>query len=245
STTLAGVDECAITYVFTRTFRLVEVYIAFYKGNERNRKFQVLSSGTVILDTDSDGFDSITNVIRKFTFEPIFSNALTIRHNPDSAAEGEWFSLLEGIPAIDEDDNSFVPQPIARVDASWFDPRTNSGCNGPCLPINSLDLQPLTRWSCQEALGGEPCWIEYQLRDPTNIDNLNIAFYKGDERTRTLKVEIDGQEVTTITSSGTTSSFERFDLPSISMGAETLKLTAQNLGQGEWLSITDVFPLGP
>ena len=67
---------------------------------------------------------------------------------------------------------------------------------------------------------------------------MRVAFYKGDERTRKLKVIINNSNLVTIESSGTTDEFEVFDLNT----DETKDLTIEALGLagGEWISLEEV-----
>ncbi|CAM9476516.1 unnamed protein product [Laminaria digitata] len=67
---------------------------------------------------------------------------------------------------------------------------------------------------------------------------MNIAFHKGDERTRKIKVLGDGSSLGTFTSSGTTLDFENWTLNASKVS--TIKLVARGLGYNDWLSITEV-----
>lgn len=86
------------------------------------------------------------------------------------------------------------------VTASGYDDRPgqsgdNVGCGEDgCLPdlahdgIGEEDVE--SRWSCAEDIvphGGQ-CEIEFTFGSPQNIVDVQVAFWKGDERTRTLKV---------------------------------------------------------
>ena len=62
------------------------------------------------------------------------------------------------------------------------------------------------------------------------------ALYKGDERTRTIDIYVDGVIVTTWTSSGTTSDFETVTL---GVTGSTIELRGV-LGNSEFLSILEV-----
>ncbi|CAN0398972.1 unnamed protein product, partial [Ectocarpus fasciculatus] len=59
-----------------------------------------------------------------------------------------------------------------------------------------------SRWSCKPALGdaGSVCRITYGLGIQYQLTGLNIAMYKGDERTRTLEINIDNLPYTVWTS---------------------------------------------
>lgn len=61
--------------------------------------------------------------------------------------------------------------------------------------------------------------------------------YKGNERQRTVEVSVDGEDVTTWTSSGTTLDFESIDLSGNS--GQELTITGV-LTTSEWISITEV-----
>ncbi|CAM9830288.1 unnamed protein product, partial [Ectocarpus sp. 12 AP-2014] len=47
-----------------------------------------------------------------------------------------------------------------------------------------------SRWSCATRLVPDkgPCQIEFTFAEPQNIVEIQVAFWKGDERTRTLGV---------------------------------------------------------
>lgn len=84
--------------------------------------------------------------------------------------------------------------------ANAFDERAGaasgmSGCqlNG-CEPgltrdgVTAADAE--SRWSCAAKLvpGELPCAIDFVFEDPQDIVDVEIAFYKGDDRTRTVEV---------------------------------------------------------
>eukprot|EP00903_Cladosiphon_okamuranus_P018636 g17153.t1 len=100
------------------------------------------------------------------------------------------------------------------------------------------DLAPDSRWSCKPSLGpvGSTCSITYILGDELNIGRINVAMYKGDERTRTMDVYVDKVMVTTWTSSGVTLDFESIDL---GVAGQVVELTGV-LAEEEWFSVTEV-----
>lgn len=72
--------------------------------------------------------------------------------------------------------------------------------------------------------------------------HCRAALYKGDTRKRTIEVRIDGDKVTTWTSSGKTTNFEAIKLP----GLEGRRIELRGvLKRSEWLSITEVRVLPP
>lgn len=79
----------------------------------------------------------------------------------------------------------------------------------------------------------------YTFEEPQDIVRVLIAFYKGDERTRGLKVKINGssQDVT-LESSGETEELQPFEFNTDE--TETFVLEARGLSGDEWIAITEV-----
>lgn len=77
------------------------------------------------------------------------------------------------------------------------------------------------------------CWVSFPVIFPRKL-----ALYKGDTRTRTIDIYVDGDKVTTWTSSGTTTGFE-----SVELGAQGQVVELRGvLADSEWLSILEVGP---
>lgn len=129
------------------------------------------------------------------------------------------------------------------VNAPLYDPNLGdaSGCD-PAGCVGDLtrdgDATGLgSRWSCKPALDpGSMCTITYTLGESLDLDGLNIAMYKGNERVRTMDIYVDDALVTTWTSSGTTAGFEGVPL---GVAGERVELRGV-LADSEWLSIMEV-----
>lgn len=68
-----------------------------------------------------------------------------------------------------------------------------------------------------------------------------VDLYKGEERTRTIEVYVDGELATTWTSSGSSASFETVPLPPSVVGRPASSVELHGvLSDSEWLSITEV-----
>ncbi|CAN0430983.1 unnamed protein product, partial [Scytosiphon promiscuus] len=116
-----------------------------------------------------------------------------------------------------------------------------------CVPSNTRDqdLTANSRWSCQGSTldssdEDDGCCITYSFGQAQDIVRMQVAFHRGDERTRTLDVFDNGLLHSTITSSGSTLGFESFDLSTDE--TENIKLC---LGDPEnntnvFVSITEV-----
>ncbi|CAM9850942.1 unnamed protein product [Ascophyllum nodosum] len=127
------------------------------------------------------------------------------------------------------------------VNANAFDSRTSgTGC-APigCVAVNTRDSSLSSRWSCKgDLLDGESCEITFNFEEPQDIVRMDIAFYKGTERTRLLEVEVNGSKNSEVESSGTTDGLENFELDTDEV--ETLTLKSLGLDRDEWISITEV-----
>ncbi|CAM9252697.1 unnamed protein product, partial [Ectocarpus sp. 12 AP-2014] len=128
--------------------------------------------------------------------------------------------------------------------ADLYDPSLSaeSGCDpSGCVAELTRDGDATSlesRWACKPALGdaGSECRITYGLGIQYQLSSLNIAMYKGDERTRTLEISIDNLPYTTWTSSGTTTGFETIELNTMGRWISMVGVLADS----EWLSIMEV-----
>lgn len=117
-------------------------------------------------------------------------------------------SPQDGSDSVDSGDNGYYVEAGTKttvgVTATGFDERPGSdsgdvGCGEDgCLPElahdgvgfeNGDDVE--SRWSCAENIvlpGKKQCEIEFTFDAPQHIADVQVAFWKGDERARTLKV---------------------------------------------------------
>lgn len=63
------------------------------------------------------------------------------------------------------------------------------GC-APRLSRDDISDDPESRWSCAQMIvpDGGLCEIEFVFQDPQDIKEVQVAFWKGDVRSRTLEV---------------------------------------------------------
>ena len=145
-----------------------------------------------------------------------------------------------------------LPPPLALVDAgvrttvtvgaNAYDDRTSgAGCSPDgCTPENTRDGSRTSnsRWSCKEDLEDENCKITYYFEEAQDIVRMRIAFHKGNENQRWLRVKLNGSTHSTIESSGETLGYQNFALNSDE--TEDLSLEAVSLDGDEWISIKEV-----
>lgn len=145
-------------------------------------------------------------------------------------------------PSSDDLVDSSVRTTVTISDDSPYDQRTSgAGCSPDgCTPAKTRDgdISTGSRWSCRYALENTACKITYYFEEPQDIVELKVAFYKGDQRSRSLEIKLNGETFDTITSSGATTDLETWTLNSDETASLTLE--ASGLGNNEWLSITEV-----
>lgn len=85
------------------------------------------------------------------------------------------------------------------VTATGYDERPggSNGCGQhgcvPGLAHDGISYDAESRWSCSEDIvpNGGQCEIEFTFDPPQDIKDIQVDFWKGDERTRYLKVRHD------------------------------------------------------
>ncbi|CAM9626768.1 unnamed protein product, partial [Hapterophycus canaliculatus] len=110
-----------------------------------------------------------------------------------------------------------------------------------CLPalahdgIGEEDVE--SRWSCSKDIvsGGGQCEIEFTFGSPQDIMDVQVAFWKGDERTRTLKFNGDkiGEFESHPGSVSTSLGIQQNDV-------DTVTLESVGIDEDEWISLLEV-----
>ncbi|CAM9292737.1 unnamed protein product, partial [Hapterophycus canaliculatus] len=96
-----------------------------------------------------------------------------------------------------------------------------------------------SRWSCATKIvpGGGACQIEYTFEEPQDVVDIQVAFWKGNERTRILEVTVNGElNLTHESSSGST-----FNTLGVQADAvDTIMLESVGIAPDEWISLIEV-----
>ncbi|CAN0453097.1 unnamed protein product, partial [Ectocarpus sp. 12 AP-2014] len=96
-----------------------------------------------------------------------------------------------------------------------------------------------SRGSCATILAPDegPCQIEFTFAEPQTIVDIQVAFWKGNERTRTLGVHVNG-ELTHAHESYVDSTFNTLGVTATE--ASTVMLESVALLSNEWISLLEV-----
>lgn len=108
------------------------------------------------------------------------------------------------------------------------------------IPKNTIDgdFSDASRWSAE----GQGEWIQYQLLNPQDLNGVNIAFYRGDERKSHFEIWL-GNSADTLnrvfagSSNGTTAGFQHFAFTS--QKARYVRIVGLGNSVNDWNSITE------
>eukprot|EP00904_Undaria_pinnatifida_P003012 jgi/Undpi1/12711/HiC_scaffold_6.g02379.m1 len=134
------------------------------------------------------------------------------------------------------------------VSANAYDVRPGQdsddiGCNvdgcKPALSRDGISDDIESRWSCAQKIvpDGGLCEIEFTFSNPQDIKEVQVAFWKGDERSRTLEASINGEIVGEF-DSYPGSTFNALGIEGV--GVSTLTLTSIGLPNDDWISLIEV-----
>lgn len=129
------------------------------------------------------------------------------------------------------------------VSASAYDEEGcgSSGCSAD-LTRDSDSEEDDSRWSCHYDLEDSNCKLWYRFEDPQYLDSVELAFYKGDQRTRSFLVKTFNSDNTRMTvrftSSGVTDGFESFEVGRDDVAKMYIQPIAPD--RDEWISIKEV-----
>ncbi|CAM9886236.1 unnamed protein product, partial [Pylaiella littoralis] len=161
--------------------------------------------------------------------------------------------LMELWPQGNEgDDADFVEagsKTTVGVTTSAYDDRPGEsegdvGCGERgCLPDLAHDgvgeEDPESRWSCAKEIvpDGGQCEITFTFDSPQDVADVQVAFWEGDERTRTLKVKINGDEIGEY-ESYPGSTFNSFGIQE--NGVHTVAMESVGIDNDVWISLLEV-----
>ncbi len=133
--------------------------------------------------------------------------------------------------------NQFNNEDLANSILSLY--RVTASNHDGNIPLNTIDGDLATRWSSE----GENEWIKYDLFETKNINEVQVAFFKGNERTTTFDIAVSTDDVNYTTvysgkSNGTTSDLESFKFAN--KDVRYVKLITKGNSVNKWNSISEV-----
>eukprot|EP00903_Cladosiphon_okamuranus_P017040 g15705.t1 len=158
---------------------------------------------------------------------------------------------LQGRQLQDDNEDSDInyveagAQTTVSVSATAYDERHGDahGCgDSGCLPSLAYDGvrdDGMSRWSCAKKIvpDGGQCEITFSFESPQDVMGMKVSFWKGDERTRTLKVKMNGKKLGEFESTAraitTSYNVQQNDV-------RTVTLESIGLDKNGWISLVEV-----
>jgi len=208
--------------------------IAWYKGNERRNNFVVSTSQDgksykTVLSTVSSG-KSLS--YENYVFSDKLARYLKITINGNS--QNNYASIAEIRAQVPSSSQSIVQ----CVDSQIQDAKTSGSQTG--FPsTNVLDDNLNTRWSNN----GVGSWIQLDLGTSNKICDINIAWFKGNERQNNFVISISNDGVKFLNifsskSSGSTVNLEKYDI--VDTNARYIRIAVNGNTQNTYASITEI-----
>ena len=220
----------SIRYELSAEASLDQVGIAWYRGDTRQTEFELaLSADGASWTTVHRGASSGATSKREYYDFPATA-ARYVRITGYGNTENNWTSITEvSLHGSTSGDDAKLA--VAGVTASTD--------QDPNVAANTLDSDLSTRWSAS----GSGVSIRYELSAEASLDQVGIAWYRGDTRQTEFELALsaDGASWTTVhrgASSGATSKREYYDFPATA--ARYVRITGYGNTENNWTSITEV-----
>lgn len=211
---------------------ICSVGINWHRGNERINTFviSVSQDGKTFTNVFSGKSDGTSLNEQNYNFQSKTGRFIRVMVN--GSTQSDWVSISEvkiyGYKTLSE---SCVKSPISQVSAA------SSQVGFPSS--NAVDNNLNTIWSNY----GVGSWIQLDLGTNKNICDVDIAWYKGNQRQNNfiISTSLDGKSyknVLATRSNGNTSSYENYEFPDTL--ARYVKITVNGNTQNNYASITEI-----
>lgn len=145
--------------------------------------------------------------------------------------EPDFETTVKDKPEPKQSDKCY-PVPIENIHAS--------SQQGEHTANMAIDKKFLSRWSAE----GEGETLTLEFASKTKIDGVEISFLKGDERTQSFEVAVDGKNILKDQeSNGKTLALERFPFPK-AVDASSVTIKGGGNSKNKWNSLTELIVCG-
>jgi len=229
-----------LQYDFSDIANLSAVNIAFYKGESRSTYFQIQSSedgNNWTVELDAVG-SATTAELETFTLDETVT-ASYVRIVGFGNSSNSWNSITEVTfeeAVVEPDPGTEEPEP---VDPEPIDATALASTDDGNVAENTLDGSLETRWSAK----GSGEWLRLDLGSDQLLDDVQLAFYKGDSRESSFSIEVSSDDDTWTTvvsqtnSSGNSSELETFTFDEVT--ARYIRYSGYGNSLNSWNSITE------
>jgi hypothetical protein len=227
-----------------KTQTICEVDIQWFKGDLRVYSFtmSVSKDNKKFIDVAKQKSSGNTNGIESYSLKEV--DARYVRITVTKNTENNFASIVEIAIGSKKSSNPSPPPSSDKCDSnlpiSTVTARGSQSGN-PASGVSDNDQN--TRWSNQ----GFGSWIRLDLGGVKKICSLDIAWYRGNERTNTFEIATssDGSTFSTIDSDkskGTSSALEKYDISDSQ--ARYVQITVTGNSLNDWISISGIDVMG-
>jgi F5/8 type C domain-containing protein len=209
-----------------------DIDIAWYRGDERAYNFVISTSndGVVFKEIAKAKSTGQTTFLERYNIPNHSAQYVRITVNGNTDNDLGSITEMSVRERVSTEQQTCTVPKITGISATGNDGNK---------PQNTLDNNANTRWSNS----GLPSWIQYNLGSSQRICDVDISWYRGNQRVNTFTISAseDGQIFRTIfigKSSGKTISPEAYNV--IDTNAKYLRITDMRNSENSWASITEV-----
>ena len=227
-----------------KTQTICGIDVQWFKGDLRVYSFTVSVSNDNKKFTDVAKLKSSGNTkgIESYSLKEV--SARIVRITVTTNTENNFASIVEIAIGSKKSSNPSPPPSSDKCDSNLpISDVTASGSQSGNPASGVTDNDQNTRWSNQ----GFGSWIRLDLGGVKKICSLDIAWYRGNERTNTFDIATssDGSTFTPIgseKSKGTSSALEKYDISDSQ--ARYVQITVTGNSLNDWISISEIDVIG-
>ena len=227
-----------------KTQTICGIDVQWFKGDSRVYSFTVSVSNDNKKFTDVAKLKSSgnTNGIESYNLKEV--SARIVRITVTANTENNFASIVEIAIGSKKSSNPSPPPSSDKCDTNLpISAVTASGSQSGNPASGVTDNDQNTRWSNQ----GFGSWIRLDLGGVKKICSLDIAWYRGNERTNTFEIATssDGLTFTPIgseKSKGTSNGLEKYDISDSQ--ARYVQITVTGNSLNDWISISEIDVIG-
>ena len=227
-----------------KTKTICGIDVQWFKGDSRVYSFTVSVSNDNKKFTDVAKLKSSgnTNGIESYNLKEV--SARIVRITVTANTENNFASIVELAIGSKKSSNPSPPPSSDKCDSNLpISDVTASGSQSGNPASGATDKDQNTRWSNQ----GFGSWIRLDLGGVKKICSLDIAWYRGNERTNTFDIATSNDSLTftpigSEKSKGISSALEKYDISDSQ--AQYVQITVIGNSQNDWISISEIEVIG-
>ena len=245
-------DPVSITYELADIENINSLDVLWYGNTKRSYRFSIQisedeSDWVTVVELEQSSKMVSQSDYEQYSFIPTQGKFLRIvAYGNDLDPSTRIIEVgISAVAGSQEPDPEPEPEPEPGLDPSSLSIQAvSANRDDGNIASNTIDGSFNSRWSAS----GDGSFITFDLGQSARMDQVNIAFYKGDLRKAYFDIltSSDGinfqQQVNNLESSGQSTAFEVFDVGSVD--AQYLRIVGHGNSVNAWNSLTEVEVIG-